>query len=116
MGFIIKVLVTALAVYLAAKLLPGVTITGDVTTTIIIALVLALLNAFVKPILVILTLPVTILTLGLFLLIINALMVKLTARLVDGFHVDGWGSAIVFSIIVSLVTYILSSLIDKDRK
>ena len=114
MGFIIKVLITAVAVYLAAYLLPGVTIT-DVKTTIIVALVLALLNTFIRPILVILTIPITILTLGLFLLIINALMVKWAASLVDGFTVDGWWSALLVSLIVTIVSYILNGLIgDRD--
>jgi len=114
MGFLVKVLITAVAVYLAAYLLPGVNIT-DVQTTIIVALVLALLNTFIKPILVILTIPITILTLGLFLLIINALMVKWAAGLVDGFEVDGWFSALLVSLIVTVVSYILNGLIgDRD--
>ncbi len=70
MGFIIKILITAVAAYAAAWLLPGVEIT-DAKTTIIVALMLALLNTFIKPILIILTIPVTILTLGLFLLVIK---------------------------------------------
>ena len=114
MGFIFKILVTAVAVYVAAYLLPGVTIT-DIKTTIIVALVLALLNTFIKPILVILTIPITLLTLGLFLLIINALMVKWAAGLVDGFQVDGWLSALLVSIIVTVVSYILNAFIgDRD--
>jgi putative membrane protein len=110
MGFIIKVLITAVAVYVAAWLLPGVTIT-DVRTTIIVALVLALLNTFIKPILIILTIPITIMTLGLFLLVINALMVKWAASLVSGFQVDGWWSALLVSLIVTVVSYILNGLI-----
>ena len=114
MGFIIKVLITAVAVYLAAYLLPGVTIT-DAKTTIIVALVLALLNTFIKPILVILTIPITLITLGLFLLVINALMVKWAASLVSGFTVDGWFSALLVSLIVTIVSYILNGLIgDRD--
>ncbi len=109
MGFIIKILITAVAVYLAAWLLPGVAIT-DVTTTIIVALVLALLNTFIKPILVILTLPITLLTLGLFLLVINILIIKLAANLVSGFEVDSWWSALLFSLIVSVVSSVLSML------
>lgn len=109
MGFLIKVLFTAVAVYLAAYLLPGVTIT-DIRTTIIVALVLALLNTFIKPILIILTIPITLVTLGLFLLIINALMVKWAADLVSGFTVDGWWSALLVSLIVTVVSYILSAI------
>ena len=112
MGFLIKVLVTAVAAYVAAYLLSGVDI-KDVQTTVIVAFVLALLNTFVKPILVILTIPVTILTLGLFLLIINALMVKWASILVEGFRVDGWFSALLFSLIVSFVSYVINKIIGE---
>jgi len=110
MGFIIRVLVTALAVWVAAYILPGVELTNDAKTIIIVALVLAFLNAIVKPILVILTIPVTLVTLGLFLLVINALMVVWTSKLVGGFRVDGWITALFFSLIVSVVSSILHSL------
>lgn len=111
MGFIIKVLVTAVAAFVAAWLLDGVEIV-DIKTTIIVALVLALLNTFIKPILVILTIPVTIATLGLFLLVINILMVKWTAMLVNGFTVEDWWAALLFSIIVSVVSYFLNLIVD----
>ena len=113
MGFIIKVLITAVAAYIAAYFLPGVHI-ADLKTTIIVALVLALLNTFIKPILVILTIPITILTLGLFLLIINALMVKWAADLVHGFTVDSWWTALLFSLIVTVVNYILGGILERD--
>lgn len=112
MGFILKVLLTALAVFVADYLLDGVHIAGDWVTTIIVALVLALLNTFLKPILVILTIPITIITLGLFLLVINMIIVMLAAYLIDGFTVDGWLYALLFSLIVSLVTYILDAIFD----
>jgi putative membrane protein len=117
MGFIIKVLLTAVAVYVAAYLIPGVHI-ADIKTTIIVALILALLNTFIKPILIILTIPITILTLGLFLLILNALMVKWAADLVHyfnvgGFTVDGWWPALLVSLVVTIVTYILESIIER---
>lgn len=115
MGFIIRVLVTGLAVWVAAYILPGVHLENDAKTIIVVALVLALLNAIVKPILVILTIPVTIVTLGLFLLVINALMVVWTSKLVNGFKVDGWLTALLFSLIVSVVSSILHS-IAKDRR
>jgi putative membrane protein len=114
MRFIVKLLVTALAVWVAAYVLPGVHLENDAKTIVIVALVLALLNAIVKPILIIFTIPVTIVTLGLFLLVINALMVVWTSKLVDGFKVDGWLTALFFSLIVSVVSYILHS-IAKDR-
>ena len=115
MNFIIKLFITAVAVYVAAHFLPGVKI-NSIPTAIIVALVLALLNTFIKPILVILTIPITILTLGLFLLIINALMVKWAAALVDGFVVTSWLSALLFSFLVSIVSYILSAIIRDDRR
>jgi putative membrane protein len=115
MRFIIKVLVTALAVWVAAYVLDGVHLENNASTIIIVALVLALLNAIIKPILVILTIPVTIVTLGLFLLVINALMVVWTSKLVDGFKVDGWLTALLFSLIVSVVSSILH-FIAKDRR
>ena len=113
MGFIIKLLVTALAAYFAAWLLPGVTI-NNALTAIGVALVLAILNAIVKPILIILTIPITILTLGLFLLVINIIIVKLCDYLIDGFRVDGLIAALLFSLIVSVVSSILHGL-AKDR-
>ena len=114
MGFIIKILITAAAVFVADYFLAGVHIANDLRTVIIVALVLALLNTFIKPILVFLTIPITILTLGLFLLIINALMVKLADYFIDGFTVSGWVSAILFSLIVSIVSYLLNLFIDRD--
>jgi len=115
MSFLVKLVVSALAVWIAAYLLPGVHLQNDAKTIIIVVLVLALLNAIIKPILVILTIPITIVTLGLFLLVINALMVVWTSRLVSGFEVDGWLTALLFSLIVSAVSSILH-FIAKDRR
>lgn len=113
MNFILRLLLTALAVVVLAKLLPGVDVDGYLTA-IIVALVLALLNFIVKPILVLLTLPVTVLTLGLFLLVINAIIIFLADGFVDGFDVDGWFIAIIFSLLLSLVQSILFSILKKD--
>lgn len=116
MGFIVRLLVTALAVWIAAYILPGVHLANDAKTIVIVALVLALLNAIVKPILIILTIPVTIVTLGLFLLVINALIVVWASKIVGPkFTVDGWLTALLFSLIVSVVSSILHS-IAKDRR
>jgi putative membrane protein len=81
-------------------------------TALLLAVVLAILNALLKPILIILTLPITILTLGLFLFVINAGIVLLTARFVDGFRVDGFGWALLFSLLLSILT----SILYKDRE
>jgi putative membrane protein len=109
MGLIIKLIINAVAVLAAAYLLPGVHVAGF-TTAIIVAIVLALLNVILKPILVILTIPITILTLGLFLLIINAVIVLICSGLVPGFEVDGVIYALLFSLIVSIVGYIMDKL------
>ena len=114
MGFVLKVLITAAAVFVADYFLSGVHMANNLQTTLIVALVLALLNSFIKPILVILTIPITIVTLGLFLLIINAIMVKLADYFVEGVTVNGWFYAIIFSLIVSIVTYFLNAVIDRD--
>lgn len=112
MSFLLKILVTAVAIYIAAMLVPGASV-NNVGTTIVVALVLALLNTFVKPILVILTIPVTLITLGLFLLIINALMIKWAAALVHGFSLSGWWPALLVSIIVTVVSYLFNAIIGQ---
>jgi len=78
--------------------------------------VLSFLNVFLKPILVLLTLPFTIFTLGLFLLVINAGIILLTSSLVEGFHVDGFWWALLFSLILSLISSALNSLAEGDRE
>ncbi|MGY5849022.1 phage holin family protein [Salegentibacter sp. F14] len=113
MNFILRILLTALAVVILAKFLPGVTVAGYLTA-IIVAIVLAILNLLVKPILVLFTLPVTILTLGLFLLVINAIIILLADAFVGGFEVNGFFIAILFSLLLSLFQSILFSLLGKD--
>ncbi len=114
MNFIIRLLITAVAVFVADYFMDSVQLSDNIKTTIIVALVLALLNTFIKPILVALTIPITIITLGLFLLIINAIIVKLADYFIASFSVDGWISAIIFSLIVSIVSYILNMFVGKD--
>lgn len=104
--FIIQLLLTALAAFLAAKLTPGVNITSY-WTAILLAIVLALLDTFVKPILQFISIPVTILTLGLFLLVINALIILLASWIIDSFQVDGFWSALLYSVIFSVISWIL---------
>jgi putative membrane protein len=113
MNFILRILLTALAVVILAKFLPGVEVEGYLTA-IIVAVVLAILNLLVKPILVIFTLPVTILTLGLFLLVINAIIILLADAFVSGFGVSGFFIALLFSLLLSLFQSLLFSLLGKD--
>ena len=113
MKFILRLLLTAVAVVILAKILPGITV-DSYWTAIIVALVLAFLNFIVKPILVLLTLPVTILTLGLFLLIINAIIIFMADGFIDGFDVSGWFMAIIFSLLLSLFQSILFSILKSD--
>jgi putative membrane protein len=113
MNFLIRILITALVTFGLSYLLDGVHIDAF-TTALILALVLAVLNALVKPILIILTLPITILTLGLFLLVINALIIMLGDRFIDGFKVDGFWWALLFSVLLSVVSSILYSVGKKE--
>ncbi|CAN5567582.1 phage holin family protein [soil metagenome] len=112
MNFILTLLISAGAVLLSAYLLPGVHVAGFLTA-IVVAAVLALFNAILKPILIILTIPITILTLGLFLLVINALIILLTDFFIAGFVVDGFWWALFFSLILSIVTYVFESLVGR---
>jgi len=111
MGLIIRILISAVAVYVASLFIPGISVTGGAGTYLLVAIVLGFLNAFIKPILTILTIPITILTLGLFLLVLNVLMVYLTSSLVPAFHVSGFIAALLFSIVVSLVTALLDAIV-----
>ncbi|TAE21639.1 MAG: phage holin family protein [Bacteroidetes bacterium] len=111
MGIIIRILISAVAVYIASYVIPGITVTGF-GAALVVAIVLGLLNAFLKPILVILTIPITILTLGLFYLVINVIMVYLAASLIDGFAVSGFFAALLFSILVSIVTWAIDAIVN----
>ncbi len=106
MRFFLKVLVSAIAVVITAYFFKGVVV-ADFTTAIVVAFVLAILNAILKPVLIILTIPVTIISLGLFLLVINALIIQLAAYIVSGFEVASFWSALFFAIILALVTWLL---------
>ena len=115
MNRILKLLLNAVAVFILAYLLSGVSVDNYITA-IIVAVVLSLLNMLVKPILVIFTLPITIVTLGLFLLIINALIILLADKLIAGFSVSSIWWAILFSILLSILQTILHSLLKEDKK
>jgi len=114
-NFLIKTLIIAAAVVLASYVLPGVAV-NRFTTALLVALVLSLLNYFIRPLLVLLTLPITIVTLGLFLFIVNALIIVLAGKLVAGFRVQSIGWALLFSVLLSFFTYILEIIIEPDYK
>jgi putative membrane protein len=115
MNFIAKILISALAVFIVAHLAPGVSVDGYMTA-LLLAIVLTFLNQIVKPILTILTIPITIFTLGFFLLAINAFMILFAEKLVNGFHVKGFWYALLFSLILSVITGILNSLFGVKKE
>jgi len=114
MKLLLRLLVTAALVLLIAKLLPGVVV-ANFGTAIIVAIVLGLLNLFIKPILVILTLPVTFITLGLFLLVINAIIILFCTNIVGGFAVDSFWTALFFSIILSVFQSVTYRILGDDK-
>lgn len=115
MGFIIRVLLSGVAVMLTAYLLPGVHAV-DYAAAFWVALLVSLSNAIVRPILVILTIPITILTLGLFLLVINAAIILMVDYFIDGFSVDGFWWALGFSLIMSVFNSLISDYMKKNRE
>jgi putative membrane protein len=106
LSILFQLVVAGLVIIFTAYILPGITV-DDYLTGVIIAALLALLNITIKPILIFLTIPITLITLGLFLLVINALLVVIAAKIVSGFTVDGFWWALLFSLILSLVNSIL---------
>lgn len=112
MQILIKVLVNGLAVFATAYILPGVHVQSFLTA-IIVGIVLGILNTLLKPILVILTLPITVVTLGLFYFVLNALLILLVSVVVPGFTVVNFWWALLFSFVISIVSWFLSSLIGK---
>ena len=114
MKLILRILLSALSVIILANVLPNVSV-DTFMTAVIVAIVLSLLNFLVKPILVILTLPVTIVTFGLFLLIINAIIILLADKLINGFSVSNIWWALIFSLLLSFLQSIFFSLLKEDK-
>ncbi len=110
MKLLTRVVVAAFALLLVAHFIPGITITG-LLPALLAAVVLGLLNALVRPILVILTLPISILTLGLFIVVINAALFQLASIFVVGFSVDSFLTAVIGSILVSIVSSIVNRIV-----
>ena len=115
MNFIIKVLINAAALWVAARFVPGIDLTADIWQILLIALVFGLINTFLKPILKILSLPVIILTLGLFAIIVNVILLAITAALMDGLTIDGFLAALLGAIVISIVSAILSAVIPDSN-
>jgi putative membrane protein len=116
MNLLLRLLITAAVAYglTHMDLLSGVRIT-DFKSAIVFALVLAFLNAIIRPIFIILTIPITIVTLGLFLLVINACMILLADKLMDSVAVDGFWWALLFSILLSLISSAIQSMFTKEK-
>lgn len=108
-------LISALAIFISAWLVPGVTI-RSFGSALLAALILGAVNAFIRPILILLTLPINILTLGLFTLVINVAMVGLVALILPGFAIANFWTALLFTIILSLVVWIMEGIVKKGTK
>lgn len=115
MKFFLKVLISSFAVIITSYLLPGAEI-SNYLAAVMVAFVLGILNMLLKPILIVLTIPVTVLSLGLFLLVINAFIVQLSAHLVKGFEVTNFWWALLFSIILSFVTWLLELPVKPENR
>lgn len=113
MNLIIKLLLSAIIVFVLSYLVPGVTITS-LTGALMVAVVLSLLNTFLKPILVFLTIPVTLFTLGLFLLVINAIIILICDYFIDEFRVDGFLTALIFSVLLSISQSVLNKIFVRE--
>jgi len=111
MGIFIKIVINAIALLITAQLVPGFHIT-NFSTAIIAAIVLGIANGILRPIMLIITLPINIMTLGLFTLIINALMIYVATSFVHGFSVDSLLAAIIGSLVLSFISMLLNKLID----
>jgi putative membrane protein len=114
-GFLVRLALNTLGILVAQALLPGITVQGA-GAALLAALVLGILNATLRPILVLLTLPFTLLTFGLFLLVVNALLFMLVSGLVPGFEVHGFGTALVGSVVISAVGWLTSWLIGRQGR
>lgn len=110
MGLLISLLLNALALIITAYIVPGIDVDAF-TSALLAAVVLAVINTFIKPVLVLLTLPLTIITLGLFIFIVNAIVLRVTTLFVPGFSVDGWVPAILGAIVLSIASTVLSTLV-----
>lgn len=115
-NFLIRLLVNAMALGVAAWLFDGIRMTGDFFGVLLVAFVFGLLNAILKPILLVLSIPLLFVTLGLFALVVNAAMLMITSALLDSFEVSGFWTAVFGSIVISLVTMVLGAALADEKK
>ena len=115
MRFLLRVILNGVAVFLAAQLIPGIGVSGF-GAALVAGLVLGLINAVIRPVLILLTLPATLLSLGLFIFVVNAVCLGLAAWLVPGFTISGFWAALFGAIVISVISWLLSALlIDEQR-
>ena len=113
MRFLLRLLLNGVAVFLAAQLIPGIAVSSP-GAALAAGIVLGLVNAIIRPVLILLTLPVTLLTLGLFIFVVNAICLALAAWFVPGFTISGFGTALLGALVISIISWLLSALlIDK---
>jgi putative membrane protein len=113
MNILVSLVISSLAILTTSYLLPGIHI-ADFLTALVLAIVLGAINTIIKPILIVFTLPINILSLGLFTLVINAFLILLAAKIVPEFYVDGFWWALLFSIVLSIVNSFLNNLTKKN--
>ena len=111
---VIRILINAAALWVAAQLIGGITLSDSVGEVLLVAIIFGLINAFLKPLATLLTFPVIMLTLGLFTLIVNAAMLLITDAISGGLDVDGFGSALLGGIVISVVSWLLSMFLKDD--
>lgn len=120
MNFLIRLVINAIALWLATRLVDGISFDGELIFLLVVALVFGAVNAIVKPILIVLTFPFLIVTLGLFLLVLNGVMIWLTGAVSDaaelGFHVSGFRAAFLGGLVVSVVSFLLSLMVGGDSR
>jgi putative membrane protein len=116
MRFLLRLVLNGVAVFLAANVIPGITVTGF-GTALIAGVILGFVNAIIRPLLILLTLPATIMTLGLFIFVVNAICLALAAWVVPGFNISGFGAAFLGALFITIVSWLLSViLIDKKKR
>ncbi len=120
-NLILRLIINAIGLYVAARLVPGIFLPGDWTTIVVVAFIFGLVNALVRPLLAFLTCPLMALTLGLFTFVINAIMLALTSWIAEqfpilGFRVDGFIPAFLGALVISIVSFLLTMFIREERR